>query len=229
MAAKKKDAGKKGAAKKAPAKKPMKKIVSKKPEPAKAPKKAAKPEKVPPQSTKTKSVKVSPTVVTAAKPAAKPVVKGPMKPALPPVKIVAPIVATAKSATVKGGVGEEPPLTKSELAEFKKTLLEERGKITSKLDQHLSEAVKDQVGQPDEADQAESATSQAFLLRLADKERKLLRQIEDALRKIETGDFGYCEGTGDFIGRQRLKLRPWTRYSVEYKEILERKEGKFFR
>ena len=57
-----------------------------------------------------------------------------------------------------------------------------------------------------------------------DRDAKLLREVERALEKIKDGTFGYCEGTGEPIGYARLKLRPWTRYSVTYKEELEREE-----
>ena len=56
------------------------------------------------------------------------------------------------------------------------------------------------------------------------KERKLLNQIELALRKIAEEEYGFCEGTGEPISKKRLALRPWTRYSIEYKEELERRK-----
>jgi DnaK suppressor protein len=63
------------------------------------------------------------------------------------------------------------------------------------------------------------------LIRFAGKERKLLIEIEHALEKMNTGEYGVCEGTGDPIGYKRLELRPWTRYSVAYKEQLERERS----
>ncbi len=54
------------------------------------------------------------------------------------------------------------------------------------------------------------------------KNQKLLREIEHAIEKIQNGEYGSCEGTGMPINKKRLKARPWSRYSVEYKEQLEK-------
>jgi DnaK suppressor protein len=74
----------------------------------------------------------------------------------------------------------------------------------------------------DEVDLASVTIQQNLQFRLLDRDRKLLNEIENALSKIELGDFGYCEGTGEPIPKRRLELRPWTRHSVKYKEQLER-------
>jgi DnaK suppressor protein len=76
----------------------------------------------------------------------------------------------------------------------------------------------------DEADQATRNLDQSIVLRIADKDQRLLGEIEDALAKFEDGTYGVCEGTGDPIGYGRLALRPWTRYSAAYKELLEREQ-----
>ncbi len=75
-------------------------------------------------------------------------------------------------------------------------------------------------------DVANRVSEQAYLLRLSDKEQKLLKQVNKALAKFELGEYGICEGTGEPIIFKRLKARPWTRYSIEYKEQLERERGK---
>ena len=109
-----------------------------------------------------------------------------------------------------------------ELEEFKAILLAEKAKVLERLRNRVSEAVGDSNPMPDESDQAQQLTEQAFVLRLADKETKLLRLIDKAVKKFETGDYGFCEGTGDLINPARLRLRPWTRYSIDYKEDQER-------
>ena len=76
----------------------------------------------------------------------------------------------------------------------------------------------------DEADQASEDAEVALETRLMDRDAKLLREVERALKKVEDETYGYCEGTDEPIGYSRLKLRPWTRYSVTYKEELEREE-----
>lgn len=118
---------------------------------------------------------------------------------------------------------EEEELTPEEIEHFKARLIEERESIKDRLSKRIT-GMQDDDRPADELDQAGKLSDQAFMLRLADKERKLLNQIELALRKIDTEDYGFCEGTGEPINRKRLELRPWTRYSIEYKEELERRK-----
>ena len=73
----------------------------------------------------------------------------------------------------------------------------------------------------EEYEQASAHQTQAVTLRVRDKEAKLLKMIERALAKFDDDEFGLCEGTEEPIGYRRLKLVPWARYSVAYKEQLE--------
>jgi DnaK suppressor protein len=100
----------------------------------------------------------------------------------------------------------------------------EKSEVLKRIGSHVNQATADQESLPDEVDQASRATDQAYLLRLADKEHKLITQIDRALRKIHDRSYGVCEGTGELIERRRLELRPWTRYSLEHKEMLEKDE-----
>ncbi len=97
--------------------------------------------------------------------------------------------------------------------------------MLSRLDSHVTQATEDRDNLADEMDMATRHSDQAYLLRLADKEHKLLAEIDHALAKFEHGTFGVCEGTGEPIELRRLEIRPWTRYSLEYKEQLEREKG----
>lgn len=74
----------------------------------------------------------------------------------------------------------------------------------------------------EELEQASAGQHQDVALRILDKEVKLLREVERALKKFENNEFGLCEGTMEPIGYARLKARPWARYSVTHKEELER-------
>ncbi|MEZ4459791.1 MAG: TraR/DksA C4-type zinc finger protein [bacterium] len=121
---------------------------------------------------------------------------------------------------------ENDELTESDREHFKQRLLQEREAVLSRLNKHLNEAMVDDDRPADELDQAGRISDQAYLMRLADKEQKLIKQIDRALGKFESGEFGLCEGTGEPISRKRLEVRPWTRYSIEYKEQLEREMGK---
>ena len=116
---------------------------------------------------------------------------------------------------------DDEDLNEQEIAYFRERLEEERARVKTKLQRRL-EGMADDDRPADELDQAGRLSDQAFLLRLADKERKLLQQIEHALEKMAEEEYGVCEGTGEPIGRKRLALRPWTRYSIEHKEELER-------
>lgn len=76
----------------------------------------------------------------------------------------------------------------------------------------------------EELDQAAISQLQAVQLRVQDKEVKLLREVDRALAKFDSKEYGICEGTEEDIGYPRLKARPWARYSIEYAEEKERME-----
>ncbi len=79
----------------------------------------------------------------------------------------------------------------------------------------------------DPNDRATMETDRGFMLRLRDRERMLIRKIQQALERIEDGTFGYCEDCGDFIGQKRLEARPVTTLCIECKEHHEQKEKSF--
>ncbi len=119
----------------------------------------------------------------------------------------------------------EKPLTKKELEKFQKRLTELREEVAGRIRNRANTArVENFAELTEEIDQANHATEEAFNMRLLDKEVKLLREIEKALRKFDEGTYGICEGTEEQIERRRLEARPWTRYSVAYKEQLEREK-----
>ncbi|MBW2463171.1 MAG: TraR/DksA family transcriptional regulator [Deltaproteobacteria bacterium] len=102
-------------------------------------------------------------------------------------------------------------------------LLEKRGQIRASRQQRLDEAISNVDSLADDIDIAQRHTEQASLMRFADKERKLLGEIDRALEKlIDRAEYGVCEGTEEPISLKRLEVRPWTRYSVAHKEQIER-------
>ncbi len=133
--------------------------------------------------------------------------------------------------TTVGGVSAHPDakISKNQLKQLHERLLEERTRVMDGMGRHLNEATTDSDLLTDEVDMAQRHTEQAYLIRFADKERKLLLEIENALEKLKIGDYGVCEGTGEPIALKRLELRPWTRYSVSYKEQLERERAQHHR
>lgn len=114
--------------------------------------------------------------------------------------------------------------TPEELKYFLDLLVKEKNKIVAKA----KAAVKggsialDTNEMMDEVDLASVTIEQNLTFRLLDRERKLLGEVERAIQKIKSGDYGYCEGTGEVIPKRRLELAPWTRHSVKHKEYLEK-------
>ncbi|MDG2340831.1 MAG: RNA polymerase-binding protein DksA [Paracoccaceae bacterium] len=77
---------------------------------------------------------------------------------------------------------------------------------------------------PDVSDRASEETDRALELRTRDRQRKLVAKIESALRRLDEGEFGYCEVTGEPISLRRLDARPIAKMSLEAQERHERRE-----
>ena len=122
-------------------------------------------------------------------------------------------------------IHEDAELTLEDMRAFKAALIQKRAEVVRDYERHIREANEDTENLPDEMDIAERQSRHAYLFRLADKESKLLREIDRALAKFERGTYGICEGTNEPIAIARLRARPWTRYSMEYKEEMERHKG----
>jgi len=221
-----KPAGKAPVKAKAPEKKPLKAIApppaKKAPAPAPAPKKDDK--KAPlaavgkPGSKKDLQEKVAVGKKGDIRPGA---VKATPAPA--PIK-VEPKIIEAPQPEFKARAPDQQLFSNEELETFREMLESERNKILAKARRAMEEGniQIDKNEMMDEVDQASAMVDQNLTFRLLDRDRKLLSEIEHAIAKIETGDYGYCEGTGEPIPKRRLELRPWCRHSVKYKEKLER-------
>ncbi|MEQ9645439.1 MAG: TraR/DksA C4-type zinc finger protein [Sandaracinaceae bacterium] len=133
--------------------------------------------------------------------------------------------ATRRLAEMKVSAHPDAGLTNRQITQLHGTLVKERARKVLELERHMQEALGETAVMPDETDMAQRSTEQAYLIRFADKERKLLNEIDRALEKLRVGDYGVCEGTEEPIGFKRLELRPWTRYSVSYKEQIERERS----
>lgn len=119
-------------------------------------------------------------------------------------------------------------LTPEQLDVLRSTLLNWRDDVLNDA-QHTIDQMRDdshfEVG--DEGDRAQRETSQTLELRTRDRQRKLLRKIEQALLRIETGDYGYCEETGEPIGYERLRIRPMATMCVAAQEAHEKREHNY--
>jgi DnaK suppressor protein len=116
----------------------------------------------------------------------------------------------------------EPELDDQERERLRSELLRTRDDVSARSRERAREALSESSVGGDDADQASTSSTQAFDLRLAEKDRKLLELIDHALEKFASDTYGLCEGTGDPIAVARLRLRPWARFSVDHKQRLER-------
>lgn len=106
---------------------------------------------------------------------------------------------------------------RQKLSDWKKSLL-----VQSK--DTLEELRQGGLNQPDELDRASLETDKALDLRTKDRARKLISKINEALKRIEDGVYGFCEETGEPIGIERLEARPVATLSIEAQERHERLE-----
>ena len=107
---------------------------------------------------------------------------------------------------------------------FRQKLLVWKEDILRESRETLSHLQTETENHPDLADRASSETDRALELRTRDRQRKLIAKIDEALRRIEEGVYGYCEETGEPIGLARLDARPIATLSLEAQERHERRE-----
>jgi len=117
-------------------------------------------------------------------------------------------------------------LTKKEKQVYRKSLLAQKEKIVKKISEFYSESkeVEPDIAQ-DVVDKAESSYTKEFLLSLSHAEREQLRLIDEALRRLETPDFGICQMCGQPIGKKRLDALPWTPYCINCQQKKEEEKG----
>ena len=106
------------------------------------------------------------------------------------------------------------------LINWKKDLLKESSQTLNNLQK------EENSSKPDLTDRASEEIERSIELRARDRERKLINKIDDALKRIDNGSYGYCEETGDPIGIKRLEARPVATFCLEAQEMHEKKEKK---
>lgn len=115
-------------------------------------------------------------------------------------------------------------MEKEILEKFKAQLIAKKEEILAEVGKTLNEMTDQTTNIPDPNDRATVESGRSFELRIRDRERKLLSKIEEALARIEEGDFGVCEGCGEDIGIKRLEARPVTTLCIDCKTLQETRE-----
>ena len=184
---------------------------------------------------KTNEKKVAPAKKPVAKkvaPAKKPVAKK----VAPAKKPVAKKVAPAKKPVAKkanGGLKEFTPykaksnekyMSKSQINHFIKILNEWKVELSSDIDRTVTHMQDEITAYADPNDRASQESDMALELRNRDRERKLIKKIDETLRNISNDDYGYCHQCGEEIGLKRLQARPTATLCIDCKTLDEIRE-----
>ena len=119
---------------------------------------------------------------------------------------------------------DEDFMNPRQLAYFQEKLIAWRSDIQKESAETVESLQEHNLNAPDLADRATSESSRSIELRARDRQRKLVSKINQALKRIEDGEYGYCEDTGEPISLQRLDARPIATLSLEAQERHERRE-----
>lgn len=115
-------------------------------------------------------------------------------------------------------------MNKEKLEEFRRILQGQLDELLREADKTVSEMTDEKTNFPDPTDRASLESDRNFELRIRDRERKLIMKIQEALERIDTGEFGICESCEEEISESRLKARPVTTLCIECKTEQERQE-----
>jgi DnaK suppressor protein len=119
---------------------------------------------------------------------------------------------------------DEPFMNIQQIEYFRRRLLTWRDQLLHESNETISQLQEEPQIEPDLVDCAANETDRDIELRARDRERKLINKIEEALRRIEDGSYGYCDETGEPIGLRRLEARPIATLTLEAQERHERRE-----
>jgi DnaK suppressor protein len=138
-------------------------------------------------------------------------------------------MATAISDVLLAPYGYQPGaneefMNPEQLAYFRRKLLSWKDDIYREAADTMAQLKNGPIQEADLTDRASSETDWSIHLRTRDRQRKLISKIDAALRRIETGDYGFCEVSGEPISLARLEARPIATMTVEAQERHERNE-----
>ena len=118
-------------------------------------------------------------------------------------------------------------MSKGQLAHFANILGSLKGDLMADIERTVHTMQDEQTVFADPNDRASQETDMALELRNRDRERKLIRKVQQALARIDSGEYGYCEETGDPIGLQRLLARPTATLTIEAQQRRELRQRQF--
>jgi DnaK suppressor protein len=121
----------------------------------------------------------------------------------------------------------EQYMSKEQLGHFRQILTNWKRDLMEEVDRTVSHMKDEAANFPDPNDRATQEEEFSLELRTRDRERKLIRKIEEAIQRIEDGSYGYCLETGEQIGIKRLEARPVATLSIEAQERRERREKQY--
>jgi DnaK suppressor protein len=118
----------------------------------------------------------------------------------------------------------EEYMNEKQLEHIEKILLAWRTSLMEEVDRTVTHLKDEAANYPDPSDRASQEEEFSIELRTRDRERKLIKKIEDALERLREDDFGYCEACGIEIGMRRLEARPTATLCIDCKTLSELKE-----
>ncbi len=121
----------------------------------------------------------------------------------------------------------EQYMSKEQTEHFRQILLNWKRDLMEEVDRTVTHMKDEAANFPDPNDRATQEEEFSLELRTRDRERKLIRKIDSALKRIEDGSYGYCLETGEEIGIKRLEARPVATLSIEAQERRERRERQY--
>lgn len=121
----------------------------------------------------------------------------------------------------------EQYMSKEQLEHFRQILLNWKQDLMQEVDRTMLHMKDEAANFPDPNDRATQESEFSLELRTRDRERKLIRKIDEALKRIDDGSYGYCVETGEEIGIKRLEARPVATLCVEAQERRERRERQY--
>ena len=122
---------------------------------------------------------------------------------------------------------DEEYMNERQLEHFRQLLLAWKLQLRGEVERTVQHLHEEATACADPNDRASQEEEFAVELRARDRERKLIRKIDEALGQLEEGSYGYCEACGEPIGVRRLEARPTATLCIDCKELEERREKKW--